>query len=111
VGYHLKLRITITFTYIIIYYHLYYIISFVVQDDSKLPNDSGEVPKLNGVVGGSILDVKLSLYLIENLTRWSSTSRVPKYYIYIYILSPMCLRTTYVICVRFDSPSKCYSNA
>lgn len=27
---------------------------YLVQDDLKLPNDSEKVPKLNGVVGGSI---------------------------------------------------------
>ena len=34
-----------------------------VRDDPKLPDDSGEVPKPNGVVDGLILAVKLSLYL------------------------------------------------
>ena len=50
----------------------------VVQDDHKLPDDSGEVRKPNGVGGGSIPGREIISPLDEKLVRWSSASCVPK---------------------------------
>ena len=49
-----------------------------IQEDPKLRNDSGEAPKLNGVVGGLILGCKIVSLLDRKLPRWSSVSCVPK---------------------------------
>ena len=49
-----------------------------VRDDLKLPDDSGEVPKLNGVVGGSIPNREIVSLLGGKLARWSSASCVTK---------------------------------
>ena len=38
----------------------------LVRDNPKLPDDNGEVPKPNGVVGGLILSCESSLYFTEN---------------------------------------------
>jgi hypothetical protein len=44
----------------------------MVRDDPKLPDDSGEVPKLNGMDGGSIpISLELISLLDGKLTRWS----------------------------------------
>ena len=52
-----------------------------VRDDPNPPDNSGEVPKLNGVVGGSISDCEIVSLLDGKLATWSSAS----YVIYIYI--------------------------
>ena len=44
----------------------------------KLPYDSGEVPKPNEVVGGSIPGREIVSLLDGKLARWSSASNVPK---------------------------------
>jgi hypothetical protein len=49
----------------------------LVQDDPKLLDDSGEVPKLNGVLGGSNPGREIVFLLDEKLATWSSTSCVP----------------------------------
>ena len=49
-----------------------------VRGDPKLLDDSGEVPKLNGVAGGSILGREIVSLLDGKLARWSSASCVPK---------------------------------
>ena len=38
----------------------------LVQDDPKLPDDSGKVPKSNGMVGGSIPGHEIVSLLDEN---------------------------------------------
>jgi hypothetical protein len=43
----------------------------VVQDGPKLPDDSGEVPKPNIVVGGSILGLDIISLLDGKLVRWT----------------------------------------
>jgi hypothetical protein len=56
----------------------------MAQDDSKLPDGNGKVPKLNGVVGCSILGCEIVFLLDIILSRWSNASYVPnimKYYI------------------------------
>ena len=45
-----------------------------VQDDPKLLDDSGEVPKLNGVIGGSILGREIVSLLDQKLVRWLSAN-------------------------------------
>ena len=50
----------------------------MVQDDPKLLDDSGEVPKPNGVVGGSIPDHEIVSLLDRKSAKWSSASCVPK---------------------------------
>jgi hypothetical protein len=50
----------------------------VVRDEPKLPDDSGEVPKPNRVVDGSIPGYEIVSLLDGKLTRWSSASCVPK---------------------------------
>ena len=50
----------------------------VVRDDPKLPDDSGEVPKPNRMVDGSIPGYEIFSLLDGKLTRWSSASCVPK---------------------------------
>jgi hypothetical protein len=47
---------------------------YLVRDDPKLPDDSGHVPKPNGVVGNSILGRENVSLLDEKLARWSSAS-------------------------------------
>jgi hypothetical protein len=49
-----------------------------VQDEPKLLDDSGKVPKLNEVIGGSIPGCKIISLLDGKLAKWSSTSYVPK---------------------------------
>jgi hypothetical protein len=44
-----------------------------IRDDPKLPKDSGEVPKLNGVVGGSIPSCEIISLLDEKLAKCSNT--------------------------------------
>jgi hypothetical protein len=50
----------------------------LVQDDPILilPDDSGEIPKPNGVVGSSIPRCESISLLDSKLTRWSKTPRV-----------------------------------
>ena len=50
----------------------------MVQDDPilVLPDDSGEIPKSNGVVGGSIPRREIISLLDSKLTRWSKTPHV-----------------------------------
>ena len=43
----------------------------MVRDESKLPDDSGEVPKPNGVVGGLIPNHKIVPLLDRKLAKWS----------------------------------------
>jgi hypothetical protein len=50
----------------------------MVQDDLKLLEDSGEVPKSNGVVGGSIPGREIDSLLDGELARWSSAFYVQK---------------------------------
>ena len=45
--------------------------ALVVSNDPKLPDDSGEVPKLNGVVRGSIPGHEIVSLLDGKLARWS----------------------------------------
>ena len=45
-----------------------------VQDDTNLPDDSGEVPKSNGVVGGSILGHEIVTIRDGKLAKSSSAS-------------------------------------
>ena len=51
---------------------------YLVQDDLKLPNDSEKVPKLNGVVGGSIPNREVVSLLDRKRARWLNTSCVPE---------------------------------
>ena len=44
-----------------------------IQDDPKLLEDSGEVPKPNEVVGGSIPSCETIFLLDEKLVKWSKT--------------------------------------
>jgi hypothetical protein len=53
-------------------------VGFMVRDNPKLLEDSGEVPKPKGRVGGSIPGCEIISLLDGKLTRWSSTSCVPK---------------------------------
>jgi hypothetical protein len=46
-----------------------------VQDDPKLSDDTGEVPKSNGVVGGSIPGRELVSLLDQKLVRWLSVNK------------------------------------
>jgi hypothetical protein len=50
----------------------------MVQDDSKLSYDSGEVPKVNRVVGGSKPGCEIVSLHDKKLAKWSSASCVPK---------------------------------
>ena len=50
---------------------------FLVRDDPKLPDDSGKVPKPNGVVGDSIPDYEIVSLFDGKLARWSSAYCVP----------------------------------
>ena len=52
--------------------------TIVVYDDHELSDDSGEVPKQNGVGGGSTPDCEIVSLLDGKLARWSSASCVPK---------------------------------
>ena len=45
--------------------------TLVVLNDPKLPDDSGEVPKLNGMVGGSKPGHEIVSLLDGKLARWS----------------------------------------
>jgi hypothetical protein len=47
-----------------------------VRDGPKLSDDSGKVPQLNGVVGGSIIGRKIVSLLDEKLAKWSNASCV-----------------------------------
>jgi hypothetical protein len=49
-----------------------------VQYDPKLSDDSGEVPKPNGVDDGTIPDREIVSLLDGKLVRWSITLCVPK---------------------------------
>ena len=49
----------------------------VVQDNLKLPDDSGKIPKLNRVVDSSILDCEIVSLLDGKLVKWSNDSCVP----------------------------------
>ena len=51
---------------------------FVVRDDPKLPDGSGKVLKLNGVVGGLIPGYEIDSLLDGKLVRWSNASYIPK---------------------------------
>jgi hypothetical protein len=58
----------------------------MVQDDPKLPDDSEEVSKPNGMVGGLIPNREIFSLLDQKKQKWSSTYYVPKYtYIYEYL--------------------------
>jgi hypothetical protein len=48
----------------------------LVQDDPKLPDDSGDVPKLNGVVGGSIPSREIISLLEGKQAKWSKAHHV-----------------------------------
>ena len=50
----------------------------MVGDNSKLPDDSGEVPRLNRVVGGSISSYEIVFLLDMKLARWSNAFCVPQ---------------------------------
>jgi hypothetical protein len=50
----------------------------MVRYDPKLLDDSEEVPKPNGVVGGSIPGHEIVSLLDGKLVKWSSASCVPK---------------------------------
>jgi hypothetical protein len=50
---------------------------YSVRDDPNLPDDSGEVPKPNRVVGGLIPNCEIVFLLDRKPTRWSSTFCVP----------------------------------
>ena len=52
--------------------------SSMLQDDTKLPDDSGEVPKPNGVIGNSIPGCEIVSLLDRKLASWSSAPCVPK---------------------------------
>ena len=41
-----------------------------IREDTKLPDDSGEVPESNGVVGGSIPDHEVVFLLDQKPIRW-----------------------------------------
>ena len=62
-------------------------VSLMVRDDPKLPDDSGGISKLNGVVGSSIPGCEIISLLDRKLTRCSSTSCIlegKKTYIRVY---------------------------
>ena len=48
----------------------------LVQDDPKLPDDSGDVSKLNGVVGGSIPSREIISLLEGKQAKWSKAHHV-----------------------------------
>ena len=50
----------------------------MVQDDPKLLDDNGKLPKANRVVGGLIPGHEIVYVLDILLARWSITSSLPK---------------------------------
>lgn len=49
----------------------------VIWDDSKLPDDSGEVRKPNGVIGGSIVGLEI-VYLLDGTNQVVKRYCAPK---------------------------------
>ena len=61
-----------------LHHGLQLVLSNTIRIGDKLPDESGEVPKPNRVIDGSILGHGIVSLLDGKLARWSSASCVPK---------------------------------